>query len=232
MDQEMYRQWTEVTLSELNAYLGFNFLMGLNPKSSIEDYWRKDIIYHYAPIADRISRDRYREISRYLHFTDNSKLSPRGTSNYDRLGKIRPVLNYLQERFKEVYNPGRDIAVDEAMIKFQGRSSLKQYMPMKPIKRGIKVWVLADSSNGYFPRLEVYTGRKDNTTERCLGSKVVKELTKDFQLRWHSVFFDNFFTSKSLLCELEEVGLYACGTARSDRKLFPLVLKKPKLKNR
>ena len=35
------------------------------------------------------------------------------------------------------------------MIKFQGRSSLKQYMPMKPTKRGIKVWVLADEY-GFF----------------------------------------------------------------------------------
>ena len=28
--------------------------------------------------------------------------------------------------------------MDEAMIKFQGRSSLKQYVPFKPVKRGIK----------------------------------------------------------------------------------------------
>ena len=171
-------------------------------------------------------------ISRYLHFADNSKLSPPGIPNYDRLGKIRPVFNYLQEQFKQAYNPGQEIAVDEAMIKFQGRSSLKQYMPMKPIKRGIKIWVLEDSSKGYFSRLEVYTGKKGDTTEHCLGSKVVKELTEDFEQRWHSVFFDNFFISKSLLCELEEVGLYACGTARSHRKLFPLALKKPYPKNR
>ena len=50
--------------------------------------------------------------------------------------------------------------MDEAMIKFQGRSSFKQYMPAKPIKRGIKVWVLGDSSNGYFSKFDVYTGRK------------------------------------------------------------------------
>ncbi len=44
------------------------------------------------------------------------------------------------------------------MIKFQGRSSLKQYMPMKPIKRGTKVWVLGDSS-----------------AEKGIGARVVKE---------------------------------------------------------
>ena len=85
MGQEKYQQWTEVTVAELSA----------NPKSSILDYWQKDAIHHYPPIADRISRDRYRDISRYLHFADNSKLSPPGIPNYDRLGKIRPVVNYL-----------------------------------------------------------------------------------------------------------------------------------------
>ena len=147
---EKLSTWTDVTVQELYAYLGFNFLMGLNPKPSIEDYWQKDPIYHYKPISDRISRDRYKDISRYLHFVDNQTLTPRGSPNYDRLGKVRPLLSYLTERFKTIYNPSREVAVDEAMIKFQGRTSLKQYMPMKPIKRGIKVWVLADSSNGYF----------------------------------------------------------------------------------
>ena len=52
------------------------------------------------------------------------------------------------------------------MIKFQGRSSLKQYMPKKPIKRGINVWVLGDSNNGYFSRFEVYSGRGE---ARVLG---------------------------------------------------------------
>ena len=34
-------------------------------------------------------------------------------------------------------------------------SSLKLYMPKKPIKRDIKVWVHADSHTGFFSQLEV-----------------------------------------------------------------------------
>ena len=113
--------------------------MGLNRKPSISDYWSKNPVYRYPPIADRISRDRYREISRYLHFVDNTTLAPPGTEGYDRLGKVRPLLNYLTERFKIIYIPGKNMSVDEAMIKFLGRSSLKQYIKNKPIKRGIKV---------------------------------------------------------------------------------------------
>ena len=79
---------------------------------------------------------------------------------------------------------------------------MKQYMPMKHIKRGIKVWVLGDSANGYFSRLEVYTGKK-STAEKNLGQRVVKDLTMDFHNAWHWVYFDNFFTCKNLLCDLE-----------------------------
>ena len=84
---------------------------------------------------------------RYLHYADNTTLPKPGEDGYERLGKIKPLVQYLQQH---VYHPGRNIAVDEAMLKFQGRSALKQYMPKKPIKRGIKVWVLGDRSNGYF----------------------------------------------------------------------------------
>ena len=63
-----------------------------------------------------------------------------------------------------------EVAVDEAMIKFQGRSSLKQYMPLKPM------WVLADSYNGYFSKFEIYTGKKGNS-EKDFGARVVKTLT-------------------------------------------------------
>ena len=64
--------------------------------------------------------------------------------------------------------------------------------------------------------------------ERGLGSRVVKDLTNDFQGKWHKIYFYNFFTSKSLVCDLEEVGLYGIGTAGTDRKHFPEQLKKPK----
>lgn len=123
---------------------------------SLGDYWRNHKDLHYQPVAGRITRERYQTISRYLHFVDNNTLASRGDSNYDRLGKVRPVLEGVNANFQAVYNPHREVTIDEAMIKFQGRSSLKQYNPMKPIKRGIKSWVLADAHNGYFHTVKVH----------------------------------------------------------------------------
>ena len=161
MSADTYASWKAITCEDIRAFMGFNILMSINRQPSTEDYWKKDPIHYYKPIAQRISRDRFRDISRFLHFVDNSTLSLRGSANYDKLGKVRPLISHFQDKFSSLYNSNCGIAIDEAMIKFQGRSSLQHYMPMKPIKRGIKVWVRADSRNGYFSQFEVYTGKRE-----------------------------------------------------------------------
>ena len=182
MGDVKYLLWNKITVQELKAFLGFRILMGINSLPALKDYWKRDPAFHYAPIADRITRDRFLEISRYLHFVDNDTLPQRDSPSFDRLGKVRPLLDHFSEKFKSVYLPHKEVAIDEAMIKFTGRSSLKQYMPMKPIKRGIKVWVLGDSSNGYFCNFQVYTGKVGgDTAETGLGARVVKDLTRDLK---------------------------------------------------
>ena len=212
-------------VDELCAYMGFMILMGIVRLPWIADYWKKDTTYYYMPIADRISRDRFYELHRYLHFVDNSTLSAPGTTGYDRLGKVAPIITMLRERFAAVWNPGKDISIDEAMIPFKGRSSLKQYLPMKPIKRGIKIWMRADSSNGDVSAFDVYTGKKGDTAEKGLGAKVVKGLTEQLYGTYCHVYFDNYFSSVDLALDLLKAGLYCCGTLRTNRKGFPTALK-------
>lgn len=106
------------------------------------------------------------------------------------------------------------------MIKFKGRSSLKQYLPNKPTKRGIKVWVLADSKNGYVYNFEIYTG-KDESRSTGLGEHIVKTFISDLEFSYRKVYFDNYFTTPSLLDYLYKKGIYATGTVRINRKNMP-----------
>ena len=171
MGSEKFQKWTKISVEEIKVFLGFSILMGICQLPSIKDYWKKKEYLHYSPIADRIPRDRFLEISRYVHFTDNATLQPHGSSGHDRLGKVRLIINHLSVKFSELYHPHKEVAVDEAMVKFQGRSSLKQYMPMKPVKRGIKVWVLGDSHTGYFSKFDIYCG-KSSSSEKNLATRV------------------------------------------------------------
>ena len=172
----------------------------------------------YGAVADKIPRDRFFDISRYLHFADNFQLPSSGEPGYDRLGKVRDIMNMVSERFLAVYHPHCENSIDEAMVKFQGRSCLKQYMPAKPIKRGIKVWCQADAHNGYLCEYQVYT-RQSEGVECGLGKRVVLDLSERLQGKKYHLYFDNFFTSFSLLRTLLDRGLYACGTARQTSRV-------------
>lgn len=83
------------------------------------------------------------------------------------------------------------------MIKFKGRSSIKQYIPKKPIKRGYKVWIRADQC-GFICEFQVYTGKIADGKEKNLGVRVVKDLTRRLVGNYHHVYFDHFFTSVDL----------------------------------
>ena len=111
---------------------------------------------------------------------------------------------------------------------FAGRSSMKQYMPLKPTKRGFKVWVRADAITGYFCDFDVYVGRPSDggSTEVGLGERVVLQLCRPLCGGNYQVFCDNFFSTAGLFEELLQQNIYACGTARIDRHGFPETLKK------
>jgi hypothetical protein len=114
----------------------------------------------------------------------------------------------------QIFTPGCHCAIDEGMVKFKGRSSMKQFLPKKPTKRGFKIWTRAYSLSGFMNKFEVYEGKKGDRTEVGLGAIVVTSLTKKIQNHYHQVYFDNYFTSIDLLVKLLRNGIYSCGTFR------------------
>jgi hypothetical protein len=113
-----------------------------------------------------------------MHFSDNS--DPRART--DRVWKIRPIINALQETFKRGYRVGPYISFDEGMLPSQSKfNATRMYMKDKPHKWGTKMFLTCCSSTAYcmryvtepniiplradgvfthFCRLEVYCGKK------------------------------------------------------------------------
>ena len=54
----------------------------------------------------------------------------------DKGYKIRPIINQLNKSFQESYSNEPKQTIHEHMTKFKGRSSMRQYLKMKPIKWG------------------------------------------------------------------------------------------------
>ena len=108
------------TSDEIRAYIGFYILMGINCLPEIRDYWAKDEKLHYTPIASRISRTRFEDINRYLHFADNTQLPSREEQGYNRVQKVQPIITAMKQHCTSLYRPNAQNSIDEAMIPFKG----------------------------------------------------------------------------------------------------------------
>ena len=128
---------------ELKAYFGVCVIMGINQLPRIADYWKDHL--GNTGIKQTITSNRFQEISQFLHFPDSTQTPAHGKNGYDQLYKVRLVLNATLENSQRCYSPNKHIAIDEGMIAFKDRLSFRQYMPAKPTKYGIKVWMAVDS---------------------------------------------------------------------------------------
>jgi hypothetical protein len=102
---------------------------------------------------------RLKKLQQYLHLNDEEGRPDQQTADFDILYKARPALD-LMDKFTQTYRPGRELSVGEAMIGFNERFVLKQYLPGTPTKWGIKAWGRADSATGYLLKCDIYKGKK------------------------------------------------------------------------
>ena len=214
-------QWTDTNVDELRSFLRIIIASGIVNLPNFNDYWETNSVFSQPGIVKGMSRNHFEQLCGRLHFNDNSLAPAYGTPGYDKLYKIRPVIDAVCDKSITLYNLGQNISVDEAMVKFKGRSSLKQYQPLKPIKRGFKIWCAADSRNGYVGNFVVYTGKSGDGLTTDLGYKVVMEACKDFLGKGYRVYCDNYFTSVHLAADLLEHGTTLVGTTRPDKVDFP-----------
>lgn len=210
-----------MTTEELYVFLGINMIMGYHVLPAWKDYWSGSQDLGIPLISKSMSRNRFDTILCNLHVNDNSKIP---LDNQDKVFKLKPMIESLNYKFDSAYEGSRQLSVDETMVVFKGRSSMKQYNPKKPIKRGFKIWTMADMK-GYVKKFRIYQG-KDEILEQefknySLGERVVLHLTKTEWGKSRMIFFDNYFTSLTLLERLKTENTLACGTIRINRKGLP-----------
>ncbi len=164
--------WKPVNIYEMKKFLGLMFLTGIihySTDSMIE-----------TPIFGKVmARNRFEIILTYLHFNDNEKRAP---TCDDRLYKVRPIIDHFVGKFREMYNPHENISIDEGMMSWRGRLGFRVYNPKKPVKYGVKSYILTDSVNSYCWNLKPYCGvgntLKDTVLE--LFDNLIKQRFQSF----------------------------------------------------
>ena len=144
---------------------------------------------------------------------------------------MRPVIDHLNSEFSEVLSIDNEQSIDEHMVKFKGRSGMKQYIKSKPIKWDFKFWFCCTGKSGYLYQMDIYLGRKQTPEFNLgLGEEVVLQLTKDLEQSFCTVYFDNFFNSPNLIEKLFQKGIYGIETFRANRKQMPKMIENKQMK--
>lgn len=203
--------------SEIEQFIGILLTMGILKYPQYRMYWSQ--YTRCNSISEIMPLKRFESLKRFFHLNDNDKMPKKDSENYDVLYKVRPLLDLLHE--KCLNTPHEEChAIDEQIIPTKSRCPIRQYLPNKPNKWGIKVWARCGVS-GFLYDFSVYLGKQDNTdTVQRFGKigAVVLNLAQHIpQNVGHKIYMDNLFSSLDLFSELKNNGIWAVGTIRNNR---------------
>lgn len=194
-----------VSDEDIKIFLGILLLSGYHKIPREPMFWSADEDVGVQCVVSSMSRNKFQQIKRYIHFADNTTLD-----KSDKMYKLRPLMNLLNKNFRQWGIFHQNLSIDEAMVKYFGHHSGKQFIRGKPVRFEFKDWMLC-SSSGYCYNYDTYCGAKQHDDGKSidslpLGSKVVLELLQCVeQPSDHIVFFDNFFSNYDLLKTLRVI---------------------------
>lgn len=206
-----------LTREELEQFLGTVLFTSVFPLPKTRMYWRTSS--RVAQIADVFTRRRWEAVKNFIHFNDNSKMPPTANNQMDKLFKIRPLIDNLLCKFRKI--PKEQIlCIDEQIVPFKGSSTSGQCNPIKSHKWGYKIFVLSDI-RGLVYNFEVYTGQINplpSHPDLCASSSIVMKLAQVIpENKSHLLYYDSWFSSNRLKCELFQKGIYAMGSIQQNR---------------
>ncbi|XP_054723265.1 piggyBac transposable element-derived protein 4-like, partial [Uloborus diversus] len=159
--KKCFQKWTPLeSIDELWGFISCIFAMGMTKAPSLKHYWSEDPVLGNNFVKSTMSRDRFLQILRCFHLSNREEEKASNHPEYYMMQKLDPFMTEVRSNFCRFFTPNKNLSVDEALLKYKGRCGIIQYMPNKPAKRGIKVWMLCDSITGYVMDFEVYCGNK------------------------------------------------------------------------
>lgn len=212
--------WTKLTSTEFFKYLGLTFYFALVRLPYVPQYWKKQTIFSQTFPPTVMTRDRYQTISWNLHMSDPDKDrendSKKGTSEYDNLFRVKPLMDDIQVACRTYYHPKQNISINERMGATKSRTGIT-----KPNKWGFKLFVLGDTSNGYTLDFNVCTGKWGVVAY----DSVMTLLKRTNPGNGYILYTDNYYTSPKLFRNLYHMNIGACGIYKDNRRGCPRTTK-------
>ncbi len=173
---------------------------------------------------------RWRHFRRYLTFADYRD-SPKEKQKADPLWKVERLLRHLNKRCRDMWIPGKWVAIDEQTLGFQGTSGMKLRISYKREGDGFQCDAICDAGytftfwfrHGDPPELDA----KYKSLDLAPLAKRVVYLAERLPNKWTRVYMDNLFNSKKLYTALYMAQCLAHGVVRtSGRGLPPSIIQR------
>lgn len=211
-----------IDLMELRALFGLLYFLGRmrNSHLNTKDIWATDGNGCDISIVT-MSRRRFHFILRCLRFDNFLTRDERKAE--DKFAPLREIFEDFNSNIKKHYSFGENVTIDEKLEKFRGRCPFRQYIPSKPGKYGIKIFVLADAQSFYTGNMEVYVGKNEGPYKKSSAAiDVVKRMVEPIKNSNRNIVMDNWFTSFPLLHDLlKDYSLTALGTLKKNKSEIP-----------
>ena len=214
-----------LSMADLNTLNAILILTDYHSLPRTRLFWEKDEDVGVAMVYEAMSRKDFEEIKRYIHFADNGNLD-----NNDKFAKVRKLYDIRNKTLQQFGFFHTYYSIDEQMVPYTGKNSCKQTIRTKIIRFGYKNFVVS-SDDGYPYLLDPYCGAKyggGKVSKNLCARSVLDCVTEIGDWTNKEVYFDNWFSSFSLLKVLKDQSIRETGTIRADRLGKDFKIKKRK----
>ncbi|CAL6034827.1 Transposase_IS4 [Hexamita inflata] len=170
--------------------------------------------------------DELEELNKIFNDHEEQVLSqnkPKETKVRKSVSRVQDFMLRLQHQFREIYAKypdyfmGKNLVIDEQLIKFAGRIFFLQYNPAKPAKRGILVRACVDTYTNFILSMDLYAASQ--TVPKCETKTldVIKRLIDFPKQPASTLFCDNYQGTIDVVEYIQSIGLEYVGTFRPSR---------------
>ena len=202
------------TTADLETFNAVLMLTGYYSLPRTRMFWEKEDDIGLSIVYESISRSEFEELKRFIHFADNCSLNTN-----DKFAKGKQLYAITNKNLKQFFFFHSHCSIDEQMVPYTGKNSSKQTIRAKAVRFSYKNFVIC-SDDGYLYFIDPYCGAKygGGRASKNLTARSVIDCILEID-NWDDkdVYFDNWFTSLSLISILKEHGVSATGTVRGDR---------------
>lgn len=206
------RSWKPTSIPEMKIFFSLIIYMEVFPSAQVKDYWSHDSEFPFHRIGMYLSQNRFKQLKRYFHVSEH--YDPGSLPQSCWYFKVAPRADLLQAHYQQYFLPSSDIAVDEMMVRFTGRSAHTILLRGKPTPQGYKILALCDYGYTYS---FIFTSRTNCFAELNSNlysgqaklrptSQAVDQLASSLpsQLFSFTIYMDNYFSNICLFHALRE----------------------------